>query len=416
MEVENLSSAAPEASVLGKRKSADDDAGDDFKRARLEQSSTVPAATTALVPEINQDNKEPESVLTGEMGLGFISRDEGAKGEEDKGILEFRCITNDRDPQNMIWLVDLKNIFSKQLPKMPKEYIVRLVLDRKHRSMVIIKKGKVIGGICFRPYHPQHFAEIAFLAITSTEQVKGYGTRLMNHLKEHVKKEDITNFLTYADNYAIGYFKKQGFSKTIAMSRDRYVGFIKDYDGGTLMECYINPRIDYLDIPGMIKAQRDVIIEQIRKLSRAHVVYPGLRAFEKGPTQVAVKDIPGVVEAGWKASDRKAREKDEGSLQSQLAAVLKIMNSHGSSWPFKEPVDRNEVPDYYDVIKDPIDLKTMESRLQSGYYVTKALFEADVRRMFDNCRTYNKPDTIYYKYANTLEETINPKISGIHSA
>lgn len=44
----------------------------------------------------------------------------------------------------------------------------------------------------------QRFAEIAFLAVTSTEQVKGYGTRLMSHLKEFVKKSGIEYFLTYA--------------------------------------------------------------------------------------------------------------------------------------------------------------------------------------------------------------------------
>jgi len=36
-------------------------------------------------------------------------------------------------------LIDLKNIFARQLPKMPKEYIVRLVFDRNHESMCIIK-------------------------------------------------------------------------------------------------------------------------------------------------------------------------------------------------------------------------------------------------------------------------------------
>ena len=30
----------------------------------------------------------------------------------------------------MIWLITLKNIFSQQLPNMPREYIARLVLDR----------------------------------------------------------------------------------------------------------------------------------------------------------------------------------------------------------------------------------------------------------------------------------------------
>jgi histone acetyltransferase len=37
----------------------------------------------------------------------------------------------------------------------------------------------------FRPFKSQKFAEIVFLAITTSEQVKGYGTRLMNKLKAH---------------------------------------------------------------------------------------------------------------------------------------------------------------------------------------------------------------------------------------
>ena len=41
-------------------------------------------------------------------------------------------------------------------------------------------KKKVIAGICYRRYPTQRFAEIAFLAVISNEQVRGYGTRLMN--------------------------------------------------------------------------------------------------------------------------------------------------------------------------------------------------------------------------------------------
>lgn len=56
-----------------------------------------------------------------------------------------------RTHQNMKLLIDLKNIFSRQLPKMPKEYIVKLVFDRNHESMMILKNNcKVIGGICYR--------------------------------------------------------------------------------------------------------------------------------------------------------------------------------------------------------------------------------------------------------------------------
>lgn len=58
--------------------------------------------------------------------------------------------------------------------------------------------------------YSQKFGEIAFCAITADEQVKGYGTRLMNHLKQHARDVDgLTHFLTYADNNAVGYFNKQ---------------------------------------------------------------------------------------------------------------------------------------------------------------------------------------------------------------
>lgn len=67
---------------------------------------------------------------------------------------------------------------------MPKEYIARLVLDRRHRSVAIIRrKRNVVGGITYRPFHKQHFGEIAFCAVTANEQVKGFGTRLMNYTK-----------------------------------------------------------------------------------------------------------------------------------------------------------------------------------------------------------------------------------------
>jgi hypothetical protein len=60
------------------------------------------------------------------------------------------------------------------MPQMPKEYIVRLVFDRNHKSVAAIKQGRVIGGITYRPFKEQKFGEIAFCAVSTTEQVRGY--------------------------------------------------------------------------------------------------------------------------------------------------------------------------------------------------------------------------------------------------
>ena len=40
--------------------------------------------------------------------------------QEDDGELVYMVIKNDGEEQNLVWLITLKNIFSKQLPNMPK--------------------------------------------------------------------------------------------------------------------------------------------------------------------------------------------------------------------------------------------------------------------------------------------------------
>jgi histone acetyltransferase len=71
---------------------------------------------------------------------------------------------------------------------------------------------KVVGGITYRVFEERGFVEIVFCAVSSTEQVKGYGSRLMNYLKDYIRdtyQGRVNYFLTYADNYATGYFRKQ---------------------------------------------------------------------------------------------------------------------------------------------------------------------------------------------------------------
>ena len=111
--------------------------------------------------------------------------------------IHFQTVVNDGSDIASTKLIALKNIFSRQLPKMPKDYIVRLVFDNRHTSLAILRQDRIIGGICYRAYPEQRFAEIAFLAINSNEQVRGYGTVLMNQLKHHVQKESTYTLSIY---------------------------------------------------------------------------------------------------------------------------------------------------------------------------------------------------------------------------
>ncbi|GMH27969.1 hypothetical protein Nepgr_029812 [Nepenthes gracilis] len=398
-------------------------------------SVAAAAASGGALPGIVVKEDTVKNIFTENIQTSgaYSAREESLKREEEAGRLRFLSLSNDGVDEHMIWLIGLKNIFARQLPKMPKEYIVRLVMDRNHKSVMVIRRNQVVGGITYRPYASQKFGEIAFCAITGDEQVKGYGTRLMNHLKQHARDFDgLTHFLTYADNNAVGYFIKQGFTKEITLEKDRWQGFIKDYDGGSLMECKIDPKLPYTDLSTMIHCQRQAIDEKIRELSNCHTVYPGID-FQKKEAGILkkvikVEDIPGLREAGWTPdqyghsrfktlNDSGDGASNQKSLTAFMRSLLKFMHDHPDGWPFKEPVDAREVPDYYDIIKDPMDIKTMSKRVESEqYYVTLDMFIADVRRMFANARTYNSPETIYYKCATRLESHFSSKVqSGLQS-
>jgi len=105
------------------------------------------------------------------------------------------------------------------------------------------------------------------------------------------------HFLTYADNYAVGYFEKQGFSKEITLDRSIWAAYIKDYEGGTIMQCTMLRKVDYLDKASILSQQQEAVMAKIRQMSKSHIVYPGLPQFQPGVPQgvtVDPKDVPGL--------------------------------------------------------------------------------------------------------------------------
>ncbi|GBM38532.1 Nucleosome-remodeling factor subunit BPTF [Araneus ventricosus] len=93
-----------------------------------------------------------------------------------------------------------------------------------------------------------------------------------------------------------------------------------------------------------------------------------------------------------------------------IKRLLKSLMSHKHAWPFMKPVDPVEAPDYYKVIKEPMDLKTIEQRLNSHAYKKLADFIGDMTKIFDNCRYYNPRSSPFYNCAEMLESFFVQKI------
>lgn len=47
------------------------------------------------------------------------------------------------------------------------------------------------------------------------------------------------------------------------------------------------------------------------------------------------------------------------TLKQEFLEVLEQVKDHPYTWPFLKPVDPKEVPDYYDIIKDPIGIRSV---------------------------------------------------------
>ncbi|KAF2688333.1 histone acetyltransferase GCN5 [Lentithecium fluviatile CBS 122367] len=328
--------------------------------------------------------------------------------EERNGEIEFRVVNNDSTRESTIILTGLKNLFQRQLPKMPKDYIARLVYDRTHLSLAIVKIPlEVIGGITFREFPHRNFAEIVFCAVSSDQQVKGYGAHLMAHLKDYVKATSpVTHFLTYADNFATGYFQKQGFTKEITLPKSAWMGYIKDYEGGTLMQCTMLPRIRYLEAGRMLRKQKETVQAKIRSLSKSHIIHQPPQQWANGAlAPIDPLSVPAIRATGWSPEmDELARAPRRGPHFNELRRFLYQIQNHNQAWPFLKPVDKDEVPDYYNVITSPMDLSAMDERLEQGFYTAPKDLVNDLKLIFSNCRQYNDATTIYAKCAIKLEK------------
>nr|XP_012295810.1 bromodomain testis-specific protein isoform X1 [Aotus nancymaae] len=109
--------------------------------------------------------------------------------------------------------------------------------------------------------------------------------------------------------------------------------------------------------------------------------------------------------------------KKNGRLTNQLQylqkVILKDLWKHDYSWPFQCPVDavKLKLPDYYTIIKNPMDLNTIKKRLENKYYVKASECIEDFNTMFSNCYLYNKPGDDVVLMAQALEELFMQKLS-----
>ncbi|KAJ0247731.1 Uncharacterized protein HA466_0161510 [Hirschfeldia incana] len=87
-----------------------------------------------------------------------------------------------------------------------------------------------------------------------------------------------------------------------------------------------------------------------------------------------------------------------------LVFILDRLQKKDTYGVYSDPVDPEELPDYHEIITNPMDFSTLRKKLDAGAYASLEQFEGDVFLICSNAMEYNSSDTVYYRQARAIQE------------
>lgn len=92
------------------------------------------------------------------------------------------------------------------------------------------------------------------------------------------------------------------------------------------------------------------------------------------------------------------------SFSTILENILNEVRELPDAQAFLVPVNSKKVPDYYKLVKNPIDLQTIRKRILEKFYKNRDAFLDDFRLLVDNSRLYNGATHLITQSAENLYE------------
>ena len=109
--------------------------------------------------------------------------------------------------------------------------------------------------------------------------------------------------------------------------------------------------------------------------------------------------------------------KRKSNIKSNLKSLYQVINDYEDkggrslSEIFASLPDKNEYPDYYTIIKNPIALDIIYDKIENNSYSDLSALYNDLILMLENAKTYNRKGSIIYKDAITLGQALEDAYS-----
>lgn len=139
-------------------------------------------------------------------------------------------------------LLDLSADINEILSRIGLRNINKSVRDEQFKSLVLTDniQSQVIGGCMFKIFTSveHNFVELAYIVIQKKYQTAGLGKVLIDRLKQLCTQMQLKSIVTFADNRAVKFFKKQGFTFELGESRQQQLlKVIERMNYAQLAEC-----------------------------------------------------------------------------------------------------------------------------------------------------------------------------------
>ncbi|XP_043091433.1 histone acetyltransferase p300 isoform X8 [Puntigrus tetrazona] len=144
----------------------------------------------------------------------------------------------------------------------------------------------------------------------------------------------------------------------------------------------------------------------------------GSTAEDKKPevkTEPKEEEVAGTNSTPANTQSKKKVFKPDELRQALMPTLEALYRQDPESLPFRQPVDPQllGIPDYFDIVKNPMDLSTIKRKLDTGQYQEPWQYVDDVWLMFNNAWLYNRKTSRVYKYCSKLAEVFEQEIDPV---
>ncbi|KAH0616852.1 hypothetical protein JD844_028280 [Phrynosoma platyrhinos] len=124
---------------------------------------------------------------------------------------------------------------------------------------------------------------------------------------------------------------------------------------------------------------------------------------------------PGTQSSPASGQSKRKIFKPEELRQALMPTLEALYRQDPESLPFRQPVDPQllGIPDYFDIVKNPMDLSTIKRKLDTGQYQEPWQYVDDIWLMFNNAWLYNRKTSRVYKYCSKLAEVFEQEIDPV---